>query len=116
MKSKTLYITTVAVVTLVCTILPPLAGSSELGLFLTFPFAIPLMALPFMENLDSLIAAYSIIILLFALLNAAIYLPILLYPKFRKRSHFIVTQLLVLVVYILISIPCFRTFGKWMSV
>jgi len=49
-------------------------------------------------------------------LNLLLFLPVLLNEKFKTQLAFMSVQTAVLAVYVLISIPFFKMFARWMSV
>lgn len=66
--------------------------------------------------LDSLLAWRFIFIAVSLVINLLLFLPLFLSQNFKTRLVFIATQLVVIVAYILISVPFLRTFSGWMSV
>jgi hypothetical protein len=81
------------------------------------PVIIPLVVSYWSSGaLDSELAWRFIFIAVSLVLNLLLFLPLLLSHKFKTRLVFIAIQIVVIVVYLLISIPLFRTFAGWMSV
>jgi len=81
------------------------------------PIIIPLVVSYWCSGyFDSPLAWRFIYIAVSLVLHLLLFLPVLLNQKFKNRLVFVITQIVVIVVYLLVSIPFFNTFAGWMSV
>lgn len=81
------------------------------------PVIIPLVVSYWSSGvLDSLLAWRFIFIAVSLVIHLLLFLPLLLSQQFKTRLALIATQIVLVVVYLLISIPFLGTFSTWMSV
>lgn len=81
------------------------------------PVIIPLVVSYWSSGvLDSLLAWRFIFAAVSFVINLLLFFPLLLSQKFKNRLAFIASQLGVIAVYLLISLPFFKIFSRWMSV
>jgi len=96
-----------------------LLANSKIPFILALAYLLPLnVAILLFEMMrgESVVLFYSVLIGLTSLFTSAAFLPLLFGSKFRTRKRAVVAQIVVLIVYLVISRIVFDRTGAWSSV